>query len=61
MKNLSHTEALQIVVEAARAYAEITADRESQAYKKKGTPPKSGMQLKRCKPRLCFNPPFKAG
>lgn len=27
MKNVTHTEALQIVIEAARSYAKITADR----------------------------------
>jgi hypothetical protein len=31
MKNLTHKEALQIVVEAARCYAEIAADREGKA------------------------------
>jgi uncharacterized protein YutE (UPF0331/DUF86 family) len=33
MKNLTHTEALQIVVEAARSYAEIAADREGKTRK----------------------------
>jgi hypothetical protein len=33
MKNLTHTEALQIVVEAARSYAEIAADREGKPHK----------------------------
>jgi hypothetical protein len=35
MKNLTHTEALQIVVEAARAYAEIAADSRKPGSQKK--------------------------
>jgi hypothetical protein len=37
MKNLTHTQALQIVVEAARSYAEIAADREGKAHKVRAT------------------------
>jgi hypothetical protein len=32
MKNLTHTEALQIVVAAARSYAKLAADREGKAH-----------------------------
>jgi len=33
MKNLTHIEALQIVVEAARSYAKIAPDREGEAHR----------------------------